>query len=211
MKRPRKPDPETAALLARARAGEWLTEAEKHQLLSFNHDYVFRFFYKGSDVSGHITKEQLSPDLEPEDVPWRMIGRTEPIVHEDEGLLLSVWKDSKGRGWYWGVMIDACAVVEGYEPTPEEAARRGGDAFAMELFKREPVDPPDYTAIENAKKKGEPPPCSVCGKPPQSFCPKCLHTFCGTTCCPKQPLATRDSCFFCDGLVVVELIKGAAE
>ncbi len=195
----RRPDSETAALLARARTGDWLSEQEKDQLLDYNHNFVFRLYVKGCNSSGHLPKELLTTVQEPEGHhPWRMLGRSEPVAGVSDAFMLTVWHDHEGRGFYWGVCLDGDSLQEGYAPTIEEAARQGGDAFALENFKREPVDPPDYAAREKALKKGEAPPCDICGTLANSYCTECQHTFCETEgTCPKQPLATRSSCIFC--------------
>ncbi len=202
-----KPDPETAAILARACAGEWLTHAETTEILRFNCDYVFRYFRGPVEPEEHRRRvaqgtlatslEDIEASLRDEGPRWRMLGRSQPIVHKDESFMLLSWKD--GEGFYWAVSLEGETLVDGHERTAEEAARAGGDAFAWEHFVRAPTEPIDYRARHRAIERGEAPPCDVCGdKLSESYCDECQHTFCETTgTCPKQPSGSRGSCMFC--------------
>jgi hypothetical protein len=167
-----------AALLLRARAGELLTEGETNQLLSVNPHYEFRYLPSEPSLSN------LAPC-------WRMLGRSMPILHENEAFTLVMWLDP--NGFYWGVHLEGEPIREGYETTPQRAALRGANEFEWERWMRLPTEPPDYECATPST-----PLCDVCGLFAESMCKYCGHKYCETTgTCHHQPHFSRSSCLFC--------------
>ncbi len=182
---------ELAALLLRARAGECLTREETERLLSVNHGYTFRYLAsepkQSADVDGLM--QQSINDLAPR---WRMLGRSMPILHENESLTLVIWAEPN-HDFYWGVHLEGEPLTEGHETTPQHAALRGANEFEWERWVRLPTEPPDYDCATPSA-----PLCDVCGVFADSMCKFCEHKFCETTgTCPAQPRFSRSSCLFC--------------
>lgn len=145
MRKPR--TPEIIDLLDRAKAGENLTKGETEALLKHNPGYSFRYFpdsrpetkdQPGLNKHAEEAFKQSLTDTRPR---WRMLGRSEPILHEDDYMMLFLSQNKDGS-FEWDIMVDGDPLTSpGREDTLMKAALMGAKAWEVEKYKREFVEP----------------------------------------------------------------------
>src|SRR5208282_3750920 len=86
---------------------------------------------------------------------WRMLGRSEIIPHKDECLQLLVYPNYDGHGFGWHLLWESDDLATGREETALRASLMGGRALEVEMYKREFVEPEDFTAVAKASAEAD--------------------------------------------------------